>query len=549
MSENQILNPVLRGFNPDPCLLCVGKDYYIATSTFEWYPGIRIYHSRNLADWELVATPLNRLSQLDMRGEPDSCGVWAPCLTYNNGLFYLVYTDVKRFGGDFKDTHNYVVTAQHIQGPWSEPVYLNSSGFDPSLFHNDDGRKWLVNMIWDHRQPKNRHNQSPHSYFYGIALQEYCEEKGRLVGTPQLIFKGSGRGFTEGPHLYKFNGYYYLLTAEGGTGKDHAATFARSEELRGPYEIDPQGSLLTSADQPLTPLKRAGHASLTVTPEGKSYLAHLCSRPLPHRGMSVMGRETAIQEIEWVNGWPRLAKGDTAPALILNGSENFKRQPREQNQFDDFDGPELDPAFQTLRLPVSELPISLTERPGYLRLKGAESIGSLYRQSLVARRQQAFVFDAETKLEFAPNSFQQMAGLVSYYNSRKYYYLHVTWNEQTKKRILDLSACMVSDFCAWPLTDPIELPDTGPVWLKVHVNFDLIEFFYATSEGLWHKLPVTLDYSLMSDEAGDGGSHANFTGAFVGICCQDLTGMSAAADYDYFAYREIDSDGPFSIEN
>ena len=135
-----IVNPILPGFNPDPSILRVGDDYYIATSTFEWYPGVQIHHSKDLANWDLVTRPLNRKAQLDMRGDPDSCGVWAPCLTHDGTKFWLVYTDVKRKDGSYKDTHNYIVHAQSIEGPWSDPIYINSSGFDPSLFHDDDGR-------------------------------------------------------------------------------------------------------------------------------------------------------------------------------------------------------------------------------------------------------------------------------------------------------------------------------------------------------------------------------------------------------------------------
>ena len=169
-----IRNPILRGFNPDPSIVRVGEDYYIATSTFEWFPGVQIHHSRNLADWRLITRPLRRASQLNMLGAPDSCGVWAPCLTYADGLFYLIYTDVKRYGrtsvggasgASLRDFHNYLVTCPTIDGDWSDPVHLNSSGFDPSLFHDEDGRKYLVNMLWDHRPGANR--RSPWSVTYG----------------------------------------------------------------------------------------------------------------------------------------------------------------------------------------------------------------------------------------------------------------------------------------------------------------------------------------------------------------------------------------------
>jgi xylan 1,4-beta-xylosidase len=185
-----------------------------------------------------------------MLGDPDSCGVWAPCLSFADGLFWLIYTDVKRYGrttvggasgASLRDFHNYLVTSPRVDGDWSDPVYLNSSGFDPSLFHDDDGRKYLVNMLWDPRPGNNR--------FAGIVLQEYSVKERQLAGQRINIFKGTPLGFTEAPHLYKRNGWYCLLTAEGGTGWGHSVTMARSRELTGPYELHPDTHIL-SARQP-----------------------------------------------------------------------------------------------------------------------------------------------------------------------------------------------------------------------------------------------------------------------------------------------------------
>ena len=234
----KIRNPILPGFNPDPSICRVGDDYFIATSTFEWYPGVQIHHSRDLVNWRLVRRPLDRAEQLDMRGNPDSGGVWAPCLSYADGQFWLVYTDVKRLEGNFKDAHNYIVTAPSIEGAWSDPTYVNSSGFDPSLFHDDDGRKWFVNMIWDHRVPPPKPRR--HSAFAGIALQEWDPWQRRLIGEAKIIFAGSAHGLVEGPHLFKRKGYYYLTVAEGGTGYDHAVTMARAKKIDGPYELHPR---------------------------------------------------------------------------------------------------------------------------------------------------------------------------------------------------------------------------------------------------------------------------------------------------------------------
>ena len=281
-------NPVLPGFNPDPSIVRVEDDYFIATSTFEWYPGVQISHSRDLEHWRVVARPLTRPSQLDLRGRPNSGGVWAPALSYADGLFYLIYTDVRTWAGSFKDVRNFLVTAPAIEGPWSEPVFLNASGFDPSLFHDDDGRKWLLNMVWDHRPDHNK--------FGGILLQEYDPEREALVGPVTNIFQGTALGLVEGPHLYKVDGRYVLLTAEGGTFAPHAATVARSERIDGPYEEMPDNPLITSAHDPGLRLQSAGHGSFVQHRDGSWSLAHLCRRPLPN-GRSLLGRETALQLI------------------------------------------------------------------------------------------------------------------------------------------------------------------------------------------------------------------------------------------------------------
>ena len=241
----RVVNPILKGFNPDPSICRVGDDFYIATSTFEWFPGVSVYHSKDLVNWKLIARPLNKLSQLSMAGNPPSGGIWAPCLSFADGKFWLIYTDVKawagakpKFNDGFKDTHNYLVTADSVTGEWSDPVYMNSSGFDPSLFHDEDGKKWFVNMIWDYRPG--------HNSFSGIALQEYSVKEEKLTGPIKNIFKGSDIKLTEAPHLYKRGEFYYLMAAEGGTGYAHAVTLARSKDIDGPYEIHPNNPLLTS---------------------------------------------------------------------------------------------------------------------------------------------------------------------------------------------------------------------------------------------------------------------------------------------------------------
>jgi len=535
-----IRNPILPGFNPDPSIVRVDDDYYIATSTFEWFPGVQIHHSRDLIHWRLLTRPLNRASQLNMLGNPDSCGIWAPCLSYADDLFWLIYTDVKRYGRttvggasgvSLRDFHNYLVTSPRIDGDWSDPIYLNSSGFDPSLFHDDDGRKYLLNMLWDHRPGNNR--------FAGIVLQEYSAKERNLIGERQNVFKGTSLGFTEAPHLYKRNGWYYLLTAEGGTGWGHTVTMARSRKINGPYELHPDTYILSARHRPDIELQRAGHADFVETQGCETYMVYLCGRPLHNRGRCTLGRETAIQKMIWgKDGWLRTLDGQgistietPAPSLPVH---KFPMTPARE----DFNEPELPIHFQWLRTPWPEEIFSLTARPGFLRLFGLETIGSLFKQSLVARRQQAHCLSAATVVEFEPEHFQQSAGLVCYYNSAKFHYFFISCDETFGKHLRVMS-CLPDSTQTDAFTPPIAIPAGTPVHLRVEIDYERLHFAYR-AEGVdkdWHWLPQQFDASILSDEATAPGQ-ANFTGAFIGMACQDMAGTSSHADFDYFEYRE-----------
>lgn len=520
-----IHNPVLRGFNPDPSILRVGDDYYLATSTFEWFPGVQIHHSRDLVHWRLLTRPLDRLSQLNMLGEHASCGIWAPNLTWDNGVFYLVYTDVKTDVPGMKDTHNYIVTAPSIEGPWSEPVYVGSHGFDPSLYH-EGGRHWLLSMETDWRKGRSR--------FRGILLQEYLTE-GRLVGSSTTIFTGTSLGITEGPNLYHKEGWYYLVVAEGGTSLGHAVTVARSRELAGPYEADPAGPALTSAPHPLDPLQKAGHASLVETPSGW-YLAHLCSRPIPRKGRCPLGRETALQQARWTpDGWLRVGPWEGRAAVEVEAPQLPAHPWPSTPVREHFEGDRLPLDFQTLRIPLGPDSLSLTERPGFLRLFGRESVGSRHVQALVARRQQAFRYRAATALEFSPHHFKQAAGLICLYDQENLFYLKIGFEEGRGRMVEILTRNQgVLDF---PLDAPVSIPAEGRWVLAVEVDYDRLQFFHGADEA--HLAPVgpVFDASILSDEYPREG---RFTGAFVGLCCQDMTGGRHPADFDWFDYEEKD---------
>ncbi|MCI5650396.1 MAG: glycoside hydrolase family 43 protein [Fusicatenibacter sp.] len=522
-----IQNPILRGFHPDPSILRVEEDYYIATSTFEWFPGVQIYHSTDLVHWELIAHPLDRISQLNMLGEGDSCGVWAPCLSYDHGTYYLIYTDVKSFIGMFKDTHNYLVTASDIRGPWSEPVYLNSSGFDPSLFHDRDGRKYLVNMLMDYRDYQ--------TSFGGIVLQEYSVKEKKLIGERFNIFRGTPTGVTEGPHLYYHDGYYYLMTAEGGTGYAHAVTLARSKNLRGPYEADPMGHVLTTRHLKGYPIQKAGHGSLMQAANGRWYIAHLCSRPIGEKKRCILGRETALTEVIWKDGWLKAADQTNRPMVTLEIPDVVGTQ-NSADLKEDFDGTAWSLHLQSLRVPLGER-ASLTERKGWLRLYGAECPNSKYRQSLLAHRQQSFHCNVTTKMEFNPRHFQHMAGLIYYYNTQCYYYLYIS-RDELLGRVLSIIYC---DSCTgtMPIGAGITLPESGTVWLRLTAHGETAYFSYSLDGEIYHNIGPDLDATILSDDYFEETGHCMFTGAFVGICCQDLSGDGCYADFDYFDYQEF----------
>jgi xylan 1,4-beta-xylosidase len=537
-----IRNPILRGFNPDPSIVRVGDDYYIATSTFEWFPGVQIHHSRDLVNWRLLSRPLVRASQLNLLGDPDSCGVWAPCLTYADGLFWLIFTDVKRYGrttvggasgASLRDFHNYLVTCPTIDGEWSDPVYLNSSGFDPSLFHDDDGKKYLLNQLWDHRPGKNRFN--------GIVLQEYSVAERKLIGVRKNIFAGTPLGLTEGPHVYKRDGYYHLLVAEGGTSWGHAVTMARSRSLAGPYEVHPDTHVLTSRHRPDVELQRAGHADIVETQNGETYMVFLCGRPLHNRGRCTLGRETAIQKMQWgADGWLRTADGTCLPSIEVAApalrAQTFPAAPTREH----FDAPKLPIDFQWLRTPYPEEIFSLLARPGHLRLFGRETIGSQFKQALVARRQQAHCYSASTSIEFEPQHFQQLAGLVCYYNSAKFHYLYLSHDETIGKH-LRVMTCTPDSPQSDAFTPPIPIPTGARLELRAEVDYERLLFAYRIEgdDGTWHWLPQQFDASILSDEATAPGA-PNFTGAFVGVACQDMSGAAQHADFDWFEYRERD---------
>ncbi|WP_243099373.1 MULTISPECIES: glycoside hydrolase family 43 protein [Clostridia] len=522
-----IKNPVLRGFHPDPCICRAGDDYYIATSTFQWFPGVELYHSRDLVHWEFTGRPLDEKRLLDMTGVPDSGGVWAPCLTYEDGMFYLVYSNVKTFRNYYKDVDNFLTCSRDIHGPWSDPVYLNSSGFDPSLFHDDDGKKYILNQIWDHRDKNDP--------FDGIALQEYDPEQQCMKGKPVQIFKGSSIGVTEGPHLYKINGMYYLVCAEGGTFYEHAVTVARSKNIEGPYELSPYHPLMTSYGHPELRLQKCGHGSLVCTQNGEWYMAHLCGRPEGVHKRCMLGRETSIQKLKMTeDGWFVIDHPSGLPQneVPSPGLPDFIVSERPVKRV--FPA-KLPDEFQTLRIPLGQRWMAFNEERQSLVLYGKESMESLHTQSLVGIRREHFDFMAETSVRFWPVNYQQMAGMALYYDTTNYFYLNVSWDE-VLGRTVSMIVCDHGEISVSGERCQIAEGEDN-VYMRMKVKNKTAQFSWSPDGENYFEIGEELDATKLSDDYYNEAEHGlRFTGTFIVLCCQDTSGQRCPAEFEYLTY-------------
>nr|WP_260860143.1 family 43 glycosylhydrolase [Streptomyces cupreus] len=314
-------NPVIRGFAPDPSMVRVGDWYYLATSSFEWFPTIPLHRSRDLAHWEYAGHVEGAVPGGSLAGVPDSGGVWAPSLSWDGERFWVTYSIVRSVGTPYFDVDTYISTSpilgfartgappSEADGKWTAPRRIASHGFDPALFHEED-RLWLLNLQNDHRPGGRR--------FAGIVMTELDRETLSPVGGTHLLLQHER--LVEGPKLVRRDGWYYLVLAEGGTGFEHGVLVARSRELTGPYELDDR-PLLTSRDDPSLPLQKAGHGELVQTPDGDWVLSHLAARPVatPNGPRCTLGRETAIQAVTWdAEGWPRMRHGGPYPTIELD---------------------------------------------------------------------------------------------------------------------------------------------------------------------------------------------------------------------------------------
>ena len=524
--ENMIKNAMIPGFNPDPSICKAGDTYYLSTSSFQFWPGLPIYESKDLKNWKLIDYVLKETRQANLFRISNGGGIWAPDLSYNEqeDLFYIAYTVA---GGELWDheTPNYVATSRSIHGPWSDPVYLNSRGNDPAMFHDSDGRHWYVcsDFILEPRM-------APHK---GMFMQEYDPVQKKLVGPHKRIFEGTDLGFFEGSKMFKRGDWYYLVAAEGGTNYGHAMTMARSKDIWGPYEVHPDNPVLTALGA-YSMIKRAGHGDIQDVSGDRAVVIYLAGRPVEKNDKfySTMGRETFIANAEWhKDGWLYLdnkSPQNEVPMLLPEGETHVV------SSSDEFDG-ELSLHWNSLRVPLDPGLIDLKSKPGTLKLKGTPSfIHSMDYPSILVQRVRHHQYKISTQLTFEPEAIQQEAGLVVYYDSRRWYYFNKTMDEE-------LGLCL-SISSLYDKTQLVPLKVEGSVELEIECDGYDFHFFYKDEDQARKKIG-TRNALWLSDEGlkEKGPIDYNFTGTVVGIAVWDHTDYAPAAEFGYFHYEGKDS--------
>ena len=537
-----IKNPILTGFNPDPCICRKGDDFYIAVSSFEWLPGIPIYHSKDLKHWELYTHVLTLNSQVELRKLPSAKGVWAPCLTYceEEDSFYVIYGVMNSMNARYFDVDNYLIKAKDIRGPWTESVYLHSAGFDASILHDDDGRKYIVSLEWETRDGYEKPGV--------ICVAEYDTKNKCLKEYPKRVYNGgTDRGCIEAPHLTKRGEYYYLMCAEGGTGYNHCVTMARSKSPYGPFEKDPMNPILTSSPNssnertdwdhlkpryynPESALQKSGHGSYVNLDEKTAYLVHLCARPFVPELRCTLGRESAIQKMIWTDdGWLRMADGSNLAKIETEEAYLPAFDAEVLPDRDDFDETVLRKDYYSPRIFPSEF-TDCTSREGFIRLRGQESLSSLNRVSLLCRKLPSVEVEASVCLDFNPEIYQHSAGLVLYYDNMNYIALRKYYSDTLKQPAVAIISLENGE--------KKEHLDTRTAVDCRMLRFELIvsgreSYFKWGYEGEDTK-PIGPVFATdkLSDEYC---KYGEFTGTMVGIFAVDSMFHKKEADFDYFS--------------
>jgi alpha-N-arabinofuranosidase len=500
-------NPIIPGFNPDPSICRVGSDFYLVTSSFEYFPGVPIYQSRDLVHWRLLGHVLARDSQLDLRKAKSSGGIYAPTLRHDGRLFYMVTTLVGR--------GNFYVTAERPEGPWSDPVWLDRDGIDPSLAFID-GTAYYT-----------RNGKGP-DFDHPLIYQGTLDTQAKKIRVkPEPIWPGTGGVWAEAPHLYQRGEYFYLMHAEGGTHYDHSEIVVRSRSPFGPFEVCPHGPILGHKTRTGHPIQATGHADLVELPNGETWAVFLAVRPKNER-YHHLGRETFLAEVTWTDdGWPAIGNAGHVELEMKGPSLDLAPLAKAPAR-DDFDTRTLAPTWNFVRNPSAEN-WSLAARPGYLRLTGSKlTLDGEGSPALVARRQEHFEFCARTRLDFEPRGNEE-AGIAVRANEDFYAAIVVTAGAAGRRAVLRTRLLARSTLGRGVVLEP------GPLELEIVASASKYEFF-ATS-GKTRASVGTLDSKELSTEKIWRPGHNYFTGAFVALFASgNGKRANAPADFDWFDY-------------
>jgi len=507
-------NPILPGFYPDPSICRVNEDYYLVTSTFAYYPGVPIFHSRDLVNWKQIGHVLDRPSQLPLDGQGHSQGIFAPTIRYNDGIFYMITTNVGKGG-------NFLVTATDPAGPWSDPCYLNAPGIDPSLFFDDDGKAYYIGT-------RPAPEGEKYSGNWEAWLQEIDLKTMKLVGESFGLWRGALRNviWPEGPHIYKINGMYYLMIAEGGTGPHHAVSIARSNSIAGPYVGNPGNPILThrhlGKDYPIV---NVGHCDFVETQNGEWWSVGLASRIYGGYYRN-LGRETYLFPVTWEDGWPIMCPG----VGILEMEYPIPNLPEckalTSSACDNFDENSLDLKWNFLRTPREEF-YSLSERPGYLNLKlRPQKITERSNPSVALRRQQHINFAASTLMEFTPMSENEVAGMVLLQSNE--FNFSFVYTKKGTENVIRLIKCAGGEEEIL-VEQPIS---SSKLYLKVEAIEQDFSFYYGESTRDFKVLIENVDGRILSTDVAGG-----FVGTELGLYASSNGASSNnIASFDWFEY-------------
>lgn len=506
-------NPILSGFYPDPSICRVDDNYYIINSSFAYFPGLPIFHSKDLVNWTQIGHAMDRPEQLELAGAGVSRGLFAPSIRYHKGVYYIVCTLIDKGG-------NFVITAKDPKGPWSNPVWLKEvNGIDPSLYFDDDDKAYvLFNSI-----PPN--NISLHNGHRTIRMFAFDIDKLKVTGEEKLLINGGTDMakkpvWIEGPHIFKKDGWYYLICAEGGTGYNHSEVVFRSKNVDGPYVSYEKNPILTQRHldpKRPSPITTVGHADFVETPDGKWYAVFLGCRPYQDNHFNI-GRETFMLPVEWKDGWPHILEGnEIVPASLpvplpqltgkvnnaFNGNFLFR---------DDFTDDRLNSRWVFLRTP-KESWYSLSEQKGDLSLNLLpQTISGKENPAFLGFRQQHNNGYASTSFTFKATSANEKAGMVLFQNETHFYFLCQSVKEN--KQVIQLYKSVAGDKEGkMELLAEQYLPKLKKgLALKIEARGNTYSFYHAVKRKKWILLKDNADATFLSTQTAGG-----FVGTMYGL--------------------------------